>query len=240
MLEKGMWQKKSIRTKSLFENGKLTLLESPRLVFYYFLQDFTLEEIYYQTGISKTTSGQLYTQLRELISEYIQAMTTFSPFQTFDNKKLVVEADESLFTHSNGQQMWVFGLYCRNKQEARCFSVVDRSSEVLISIINDHVPIGSHIYTDGWASYIQLPRLGFTHTIVNHREGFGYGDNTTNHIESLWSELKNLTNHDKGIKTGKERPLEILQHHIDTGLWRRMYKHHNLVHELINVIKFFY
>ncbi len=45
---------KSIRTKSFFENGKLTLMESTRLVFYYFLQDFTLEEIYYQTGISKT------------------------------------------------------------------------------------------------------------------------------------------------------------------------------------------
>lgn len=34
---------------------------------------------------------------------------------------------------------------------------------------------------------------GYDHRVVVHERGFGYGSETTNHIESFWAELRNLT-----------------------------------------------
>jgi len=93
--------------------------------------------------------------------------------------------------------------------------------QTLLLIIQDHVSERSHIYTDGWLAYNGLFDLIYIHTRIIHERGFGLGDNTTNHIEALWSELKQLTNYDSGIKAGTLRPLELVQHQIDTGLWRR-------------------
>ena len=231
---------KSIRVQSFFSGSKLSLMELTRLLFYYFLQDFSLEEILTKTKISKSTSSQIYCKVREMISDYIQATYLHSPFQDPNDEELVVEVDESLFTHSDGNQIWVFGIYCRNTREARCFTVADRTAQTLIPIIQTHVPEGSHIYTDGWLAYNSLSDLGYNHTRVIHERGFGSGDNTTNHIEALWSDLKNLTNHDSGIKAGTLRPLELVQHHIDTGLWRRMNRGRDLVEELITVINYSY
>ena len=175
-----------------------------------------------------------------MISAYVQATYIESPFQGPNGEELVVEIDERLFTHSDGKQIWVFGLYSRNTREARCFTVADRTAQNLIPIIQTHVPEGSHIYTDGWLAYIGLSDLGYNHTRVIHERGFGSGDNTTNHIEALWSDLKNPTNHDSGIKAGTLRPLELVQHHIDTGLWRRSNRDRDLVEEHITVMNHFY
>lgn len=54
------------------------------------------------------------------------------------------------------------------------------------------------VYTDGHRSYRCLTSLGYNHTVVIHDGGFGRGIYTTNHIESLWSQLKHLGNFNNG------------------------------------------
>ena len=85
------------------------------------------------------------------------------------------------------------------------------------------------------------------HEVVVHEQGFGSGEDTTNHIECLWSELKRLTNYYHGIHGGSKEPWKRVQHHIDTGFWRRMVKQTrfnlfplNLVDELIEIINHYY
>ena len=54
---------------------------------------------------------------------------------------------------------------------------------------------GNIIITDSWAAYdwISLPNSGYTHITYVHGHGqFGYGDESTSHIEQLWSVLKTI------------------------------------------------
>ena len=47
------------------------------------------------------------------------------------------------------------------------------------------------IISDGWSAYSKLEAAGYTHFVVIHKEEFNNkaGD-TTNSIESVWSQLK--------------------------------------------------
>ena len=73
-----------------------------------------------------------------------------------------------------------------------------------------------------------------------HVNGFGFGENTTNGIESCWSEIKRLTNQSSGIQLSKEDSLKNLQAHVNVGVWRRQFKDANLVEELIHIMKMYY
>ena len=68
-----------------------------------------------------------------------------------------------------------------------------------------------------------MTNIGYIHRVVIHEEGFGAraGADTTNNVESLWSELKRLTHYDNGIHGGTKEPWVRVQHHIDAGFWRR-------------------
>jgi len=78
----------------------------------------------------------------------------------------VFEIDESLFSHVDGQQIWVFGIITRITNESRCWVVPDRSAQTLIPIIQEHLPPGSIVYSDGWASYRFLSTLGYQHRVL--------------------------------------------------------------------------
>ena len=60
------------------------------------------------------------------------------------------EIDESLLSHIDGHQVWVFGIIERRTGEARCWVVKDRSAQTLIPFIQEHIPPGSTIYSDGY------------------------------------------------------------------------------------------
>ena len=84
-----------------------------------------------------------------------------------------------------------------------------------------------------------MTREGYDHQVVPHVNGFGSGENTTNGIESCWSELKRLTNYYQGIQVTGEDPLESLQKHVNVGCWRRFNKDEDLLKALIDVIKIY-
>ena len=57
------------------------------------------------------------------------------------------------------------------------------------------IPKGNIIVTDDFSFYHWLddPSSGYVHSVHNHSHGnFGYGFDSTSHIESLWSNLKTL------------------------------------------------
>lgn len=60
----------------------------------------------------------------------------------------------------------------------------------LLGQIEKNVIKGSHIYSDENGSYHSLSKLGYEHTVINHRVTYGYGKKHTNSIEGVWSHLK--------------------------------------------------
>lgn len=141
-----------------------------------------------------------------------------------------VEADESMFMHlpleereegeeegEEGEeefqeevhriQVWCVGVIDRATKEIVVKVVQDRTQETLIGFLRHYVATNTtnansrtRIYTDGWPSYNGLENFGYSHHSIPHVEGFGEGTETTNQIESLWGELKELGGFNKGVQ----------------------------------------
>lgn len=68
-----------------------------------------------------------------------------------------------------------------------------RDGAVLEKFIRMNIEEGNHIITDSWLGYnfMNRPNSGYIHISHNHgRENFGLGEESTSHIEGLWSILK--------------------------------------------------
>lgn len=89
-------------------------------------------------------------------------------------------------------QVWAVGGICRESKEAFVVYVENRTSKVLMKVINEHVNAGTIINTDGWAAYRSLTDHGFENHTVNHLERFVDPKTKvhTNLIENLWKRLK--------------------------------------------------
>ncbi len=84
----------------------------------------------------------------------------------------------------------VFGMVER-QGKARAMHVRSSGARVLLPTIQQNTEAGSLIHSDEWGAYKTLPKLGYSHTTVNHsRLGFARGNVTTNTIEGFWSQLK--------------------------------------------------
>ena len=107
-----------------------------------------------------------------------------------------VEIDESKFMHWKYHQ----GHYCKGHWVLRMvecgmniymmIAVEDCSVATLLPLIAQHVLPGTHIITDGWQAYNQLP---LPHDIVNHQLNFVDLNDLmlhTNTIEGLWALCK--------------------------------------------------
>lgn len=114
----------------------------------------------------------------------------------FQESSPAVEIDECLITHLRGvggvfqRQCWVLGIHDRATKETRLFVVgSDRTAASILPIINSNVDPGdapepTRVYTDGASFYGKLTNMGYDHRVVVHDQGFGFGTETTNHIES--------------------------------------------------------
>ena len=67
--------------------------------------------------------------------------------------KPIFEIDDSLFSRIDGSQCWVFGIITRQTREARCWVVQDLSADTLLRIVQENIPSGSVVYSDGWRAY---------------------------------------------------------------------------------------
>lgn len=136
----------------------------------------------------------------------------------------VVEIDEYLAFHSPGdgrrteRQVWVLGIFDWASDEVRTFQVHNRTASILIPIIIENIATTpqnpTRIYTDGWAAYNRLNDEGFDHHVVPHNDGFGIGSETTNHIESFWSQLRHIIEFEYGVIPTDE---ENIGEYLDTA-----------------------
>jgi len=112
----------------------------------------------------------------------------------YTNELQNIAVDESLFVKdNNGVQYWIIGLINIQTKNIRLEIVTDRTEYIIKKIILHHIGIGNNVITDGWPSYNWLSSFNYHHIRHIHgRNDFGYGMESTSHIEQIWHQLKIL------------------------------------------------
>ncbi len=130
---------------------------------------------------------------------------------------------EEIGDRNFGQQIggkWVFSLcHWRGKENAneyRFIAVERRDHTTLLPIIQQHVKLGTTVFSDEWGAYKRLDRLRFEHLPVNHQHQFvdpGTLANTQA-IEAIWGHLKaDIMRSKKGV------PRESLPKYLAEAWW---------------------
>jgi len=160
-----------------------------------------------------------------------------------------VEIDESLFTHlvpdANcpensvyARQCWILGIYDRATKDVRMIALgSDRSIATIQPLVRKYVHTQAanptRVYTDKALFYSFLNEDGYRHFQLNHTRGFGKGVWTTNHIESMWSQLKRIGRFDSGLSFVT---IAEVQCYLNEVVWRWRNKHDCLVTQLALIL----
>lgn len=164
---------------------------------YYFAQEknsLSARKLSRDLGIAYKTALSMVHKLKSKMNESLQT-----------KMDSVVEIDETLIGGKcgkkkgnknpigfNGQKnkTTVFGMLQRNGF-VKTRVVKRRSGKVLLPIIQANVKIGTTIYSDEYAPYKKLTKLGYNHGIIHHNAyRWSYGEISTNGIEGYWSHIK--------------------------------------------------
>lgn len=112
----------------------------------------------------------------------------------------------------------VLGIYQRNGRLKTCL-VKNTSKKSLLPPIQARVKTGSTIYSDENSVYKSLPKLGYSHDYVTHKDyQWANFDVTTNRIEGCWSRLKNSI---RGVY------IHFSQKHMEKYLREFEFRHNN-------------
>ena len=87
----------------------------------------------------------------------------------------------------------MLGIINNSTKEFRIEGTYSRDAITLEKFITKFVKKGNNIISDGWEDYqfLDSPNSGYSHIIKNHSFGsFGYGLESTSHIEAIWNILK--------------------------------------------------
>lgn len=93
----------------------------------------------------------------------------------------------------NHAQIWVLGIIENTTKQFRIVATKNRNSDNLSKFITTFVPKGNYIISDGWQGYQWLDNIlsGYRHIKHIHNHGiFGFGLESSSHIESIWNSLK--------------------------------------------------
>ena len=149
--------------------------------------------------LNKDTIYGLYTLFRNLRIPYFEKHPIV--FGSNSNLSAEIQLDESLLgkacKYNKGKpfpRYWIFGLLDPAAQMCKLSIVPDRTKKTLLPSIQKHVPNTDNqdqIISDGWKPYEDIPKLGYKHSTVIHKEEFVTADGkNTNSVESVWSQLK--------------------------------------------------
>ena len=99
-----------------------------------------------------------------------------------------------MFCHDvNKDQLSVLGV-CDNKtKDFRIAVCKNRNVSIFKHFIKSIVPKGNNIICDGWRGYqwIDQANSGYVRYVhINELNDFGFGLESTSHIESIWAQLK--------------------------------------------------
>jgi transposase-like protein len=188
-------RKKSLRAGSFFEKSKLDLRTVASIV-YFLCADIKQETIASMLNLNRKTVMEFASLLREEYSKFF-----VSHDSQLGGEGVVVQIDESLIakqktTRNNHArpvlERWVFGIF-DTQSKVGCIQLVEnRSSEVLLPIIQQWVRPGSIICSDGWAAYNGIRELGYEHRVVVHENYFvdPFTGTHTNNVENYWQRCK--------------------------------------------------
>lgn len=185
-------------------------------------------EISRQIGVTHKCAWRMGKQIREL----------FKTSNYFKKLEGTVEVDE---TYIGGKAKGKRGRGAANKTavvrtvqrqgEVRATVTANTKSNTIMSLIKDNIAIGSKIMTDKYRSYTSVKRFGYNRARVNHgQEQFVDGENHTNTIEGVWSQMKRAIDGTHYMVSSK-----YLQDYVDEFTWKynRAKSHVHLFEELI-------
>ena len=123
-------------------------------------------------------------------------------------------------------------------KESRVWVVEKRNKETLLPLSFLNIDKRSIIYSDGWASYRGLSELGYTHIVINHSITLGKGKDTTNDVESPWSQLKRVAGLYNGVKSVDEQEYtqKAFEKYLTVALWFIFHRNDNILNEFIKLI----
>lgn len=148
------------------------------------------------------------------------------PLVQFGGPGKIVQIDESVISkrkynrgrgvRNDRKEKWVLGIYDVETKKGVVLYVVKRDKQTLVPLIQQYVAEGSDIWTDKWAAYQGLDKLGYIHHTVNHSKEFKSADGTcTNGVEGYWSRLKQFCRHTNVLQS------KLLAEHIDEFMYRQ-------------------
>uniref|UniRef100_A0A915KE75 ISXO2-like transposase domain-containing protein n=1 Tax=Romanomermis culicivorax TaxID=13658 RepID=A0A915KE75_ROMCU len=169
-----------------------------------------------------------YEKFRDLCSTFLISKPLIFDADVFiGDKAHEVEIDESFFGKkakndrgTSKQNCLVFGIIEKKGKKCVLYMVPTNSREILIPLIEKHIPKTTKIFHDGLSTYSKLHELGYEHSVVFHNKEFVTEDGVhTNTIEGAWGLVKQKIASMHGIKSH-----DRLAAHLDEFSFRQNFK----------------
>lgn len=192
----------SVRTKTVFENSKISLQKS--FLAFYLLSSrkkgISSHQLARDISITQKSAWFLLNRLRQTFKH--------PNFQTM--LKNVVEVDETFIGRKNKNRHWdkkaphsqgrnwkdktpVLGILERGSGRLFAQVIPNTQQNTLEQIINTQVKKESDVYTDEWYRHSRNLPKSFNHQIVNHSaKEYVKGIVSVNSVENRWSHLKRM------------------------------------------------
>lgn len=151
------------------------------------------KELERQLGVTYKTAWRIASQIRKLMTDDGQLLSG------------EVEVDEA---YIGGKGYWrakerrdiedrkqvVMGMVQRNGR-AKIVHVKSSGARALLPEIQKTIVADTQIYSDEYGAYKSLPKLGYKHGYVKHRDRqFRKGNAHTQNVEGFWSQMKRSIN----------------------------------------------
>ena len=218
----------SVRHGSFFTRSHLGLDKLVQLL-YMWAMDFQQDQIMVELPIqenSRHTAIDWCNFIPEVCEEYLERNPkTVDGFHD-DGTGIIVEIDESKYFHRKYHRglwrpgHWVFGAIERHTGRCIMVEVPSRDQATLTPIIQEWIPPGSRIVSDGWAAYRGIDQIQggvYEHDVVVHQRNFVDPDDPdihTQNIENTWMRAK------KKLRRQHGTTAQLFQSYLAEFLWR--------------------
>lgn len=141
---------------------------------------------------NKELLRKVFKEMRDTITKYI-LIEYESGYLGYLNENKYFSVDECNIITIGTINIWLLGIIDNETKEFRLTPTITRDQDTLKNFIDKNVQKGNHIIIDGWHDYdfMDLPNSGYLRSKHIHGGGdFGYGRDSTSHIESIWAQIK--------------------------------------------------
>jgi transposase len=148
-------------------------------------------ELMRQTGVTYKTAWRMLNEIRKLLAEDGDPMGGEGTRVEADETYVGGRAPRKGRPSADGNKTPVFGVVERGGR-IRAQVVPNARTATLIPLVREYVLPKTMIYTDEWTPYLNLPKVGYNHSRINHSQKvYVMGDVHTNTIEGFFSQVKN-------------------------------------------------